>query len=492
MKVSGSVLSFICAVSWISANAAEALPVLDRVRGAALGSDYAYRQVAMLSNQIGPRLTGSPQAEAAVARIAEELKRLGLKVNLQPVWVPHWVRGEERAQLVKYPDQPEGISQKLAITALGGSVATPAEGLRAEVLVVRNYQELEVRKKEARNRIVLFEVVFDQFAADNGHAMDAYGAAVDYRANGPSAAAKHGAVAALVRSVGGADFRLPHTGALRYAQDATKIPAGALSAEDADLVARLAEKGPVTMQLVLTPQTLEPVLSHNVIADLPGSEKPDELVLVSGHLDSWDLGTGATDDAVGVAAAMGVAEVLTTLRLRPRRTLRVVAWMNEENGLCGVNAYLQAADTGKPTAHAAVIESDTGAGRPLGILAHVPQGALELLKPVAASLRAIDAGVIERRDTHVGSDIGLLEDRGVPAFAPMLDTRRSFHYHHTAADTLDKVNPDDLRKHVATLATLSWWLLDTPLALQRNPEAEEKEVLDCPSAAAPVAKDSGR
>jgi carboxypeptidase Q len=455
---------------------------LSRVRDAALESDFAWRQLSALSDEIGPRLTGSVQAEAAVARVAADMKRAGLKVTLQPVWVPRWVRGDEKATLVGYPGRPQGVTQKLAVTALGGSVATPADGLKAQVLVVHNYDELERRKAEAKGRIVLFAVRFDQFAADNGQAMEAYSAAVDYRGNGASAAAKVGAVASLVRSVGGAEYRLPHTGAMFYKPDAPQIPAGALSAEDADLVERLAGRGAVTMHLLLTPQLLEPVLSHNVIADLPGRDKPGEFVIVSGHLDSWDLGTGAIDDGVGVAASMGAIETIQRLKLKPRRTLRAVAWMNEESGLCGADAYAKANPEPLHT-HAAVIESDSGGGRPLGIYAHVAPEALESLKPVSAALRPIAAGIIERREDHVGADISQIEQHGVPGFAPLLDTRKYFHYHHTAADTLDKVDPQDLKKHVATLATLAWWLADAPAPLPRNAPTPVKDrwKLDCPA-----------
>jgi len=448
--------------------------VLAKVRDAALQSDFAYRQLSALSDEIGPRLTGSVQAEAAVARVADAMKRAGFKVTLQPAWVPHWVRGEERAALLHYPGQPDGVTQKLIVTALGGSVATPAEGLQAQVLVVHDYAELDSRKAEAKGRIVVFNVRFDQFAADNGRAMEAYGSAVDYRSNGASAAARVGAVASLVRSVGGAQYRVPHTGAMKYAEDAPKIPTGALTAEDADLVDRLSKHGPVTMELVLTPQTLEPVLSHNVIADLPGREKPDELVVVSGHLDSWDLGTGATDDGVGVVAAMGAVETIRRLKLKPRRTLRAIAWMNEENGLCGADAYAKANADALVT-HAAVIESDSGAGRPFGLFAHVTSDSVEKLKPVTETLRAIDAGTLARRDDEVGADVSQMEQLGIPGFAPMLDTRHYFHYHHTPADTLDKVDPEFLKKHVATLATLAWWLADSPEVLARNPPTPHKD-----------------
>ncbi len=456
--------------------------VLSRVRDAALQSDFAYRQLSALTDEIGPRLTGSVQAEAAVARVAQEMQRAGLKVTLQPAWVPHWVRGEERAALTKYPDQPDGVTQRLAVTTLGGSVATPADGIQAEVLVVRSYEDLEAHKAQAKGRIVLFAVRFEQEAADNGLAMEAYSVASDYRGNGASAAAKVGAVAALVRSIGGAEYRMPHTGAMWYAEDAPKIPAGALSAEDADLVSRLSAKGPVTMQLLLTPQLLKLVLSHNVIADLPGSDKPDEIVLLSGHLDSWDLGTGAIDDGAGVAASMGALETIKRLKLKPRRTLRAVAWMNEENGLCGADAYAKA-NPDPSKSHAAVIESDSGAGRPLGLYAHVTPETMATFKPLVAALSPIGAGIVQRRESHLGADISQIEQHGVPGFAPMLDTRSYFHYHHTAADTLDKVDPQDLKKHVALLATLAWWLADAPESLPRNPPTPEKErwKLDCSS-----------
>lgn len=459
------------------ATLAWAKPVEDtlaKVRDAALQSDFAWRQLATLTDEIGPRLTGSAQADTAVTRLADAMKREGFKVTLQPAWVPHWVRGEERATLVDFPGHTEGLVQRLVLTTLGGSVATPPDGLKADVLVVHSYDELDARKSEAKGKIVLFEVRFDQFAADNGHAMEAYGAAVDYRTNGASAAARAGAIAALVRSVGGAEYRLPHTGAMRYADDAPKIPTAALSAEDADLVDRLAQKGRVTMQLTLTPQSLDPVPSHNLIVDLPGSEKPDEIVLLSGHLDSWDLGTGAIDDGVGVAGALGAIETIKALKLKPRRTLRAVAWMNEENGLCGALAYAQATPDATRT-HLAVVESDSGAGRPVGIYAHVAPSVIATMKPLLAALKPIDAAIVSHRDDEVGADVGQLEQQGVPGFAPTVDTRRYFYYHHTAADTLDKVDPVDLKRHVALQATLAWWLSEQPELLPRNAAAEVKD-----------------
>jgi len=223
------VLLLACALIALGVSAKSSEDLLAKVRDAALQSDFAYRQLSTLTDEIGPRLTGSVQAEAAVARMADAMKQAGFKVTLQPAWVPHWLRGEERASLIQYPGRPEGVTQRLAVTALGGSIATAADGLQADVLVVHSYDEIDAHKREAKGRIVLFEVRFDQFAADNGHAMNAYGDAVDYRSNGAVAAAKVGAVAALVRSVGGAEYRAVHTGAMRYADDVPRIPTGALS-----------------------------------------------------------------------------------------------------------------------------------------------------------------------------------------------------------------------------------------------------------------------
>jgi len=313
---------------------------IKKVQHAAFESDYAYHRLAHLANNIGPRLSGSAQAQAAVEYVAAELRQLGLEVELEKVMVPHWVRGEERAALTDYPNMAPNTTQKIVLTALGGSVATPSEGLTAEVLVVNNFDELQALGRDrVAGKIVLFNAKFDQRLADNGFAGQAYGQAVIYRGIGASAAARLGAVAALNRSAGGADYRLPHTGALRYADDAPKIPAAAVTSEDADLIAHLTSEGKVRMHLVLTPQTLPDAVSYNVIGDLKGSEHPEQIVIVSGHLDSWDLGTGAIDDGAGVVIAMQAAQLLRQLNLRPKRTLRVIAWMNEESGLRGGLAY---------------------------------------------------------------------------------------------------------------------------------------------------------
>src|SRR5256886_15155483 len=307
---------------------AQTLADLKRLQQAALTSDYAYRQVAHLSNNIGPRLTGSAQAGKAVEYVASELKTIGCEVQLGRVMVPHWVRGQETAAIVQFPGQAANTTQKIVLCAPGGSVATPADGITAEVIAVRNFDELKsLPRDKVAGKIVLFNNPFDKQMAAEGRGGEAYGEAVVYRSDGPNAAARQGAVACLIRSVGGADYRLPHTGETNYAGDAPKIPAAAVTAEDADLIADLVRQGPVKIKLVLTPQTLPNVESYNVIGDIKGGGHPEQVIIVSGHLDSWDLGTGAIDDGAGVAVSMEAANLIQKLHLKPKRTIRVIAWM---------------------------------------------------------------------------------------------------------------------------------------------------------------------
>jgi Zn-dependent M28 family amino/carboxypeptidase len=439
---------------------------IKKVQQAALESNYAYRQLAHLCNNIGPRLSGSAQAQQAVEYVAAELRKLGLEVKLEKVMVPHWVRGDETAALTEYSGMAPGTTQKVVLTALGGSVATPAEGLTAEVVVVNNFDELQALGRDRiAGKIVLFAAKFDQQLADNGFAGQAYGQAVAYRGGGASAAARLGAVAALNRSAGGADYRLPHTGALRYAGDAPKIPAAAVAAEDAEMIAHLAAEGTVKMHLVLTPQTLPDAVSFNVVADLKGSEHPEQIVIVSGHLDSWDLGRGAIDDGAGVVMAMQTAQLMKQLQLRPKRTLRVIAWMNEENGLAGGRGYAEA-HKNEIANHFAAIEADLGAGHPLGFEAEGKPELLTLLAPLSAILQSQGAGVT-RMAEETGSDISLLGAAGVPTFAPIQDDRTYFNYHHTAADTLDKVGPKELQENCAVVAALAYLLANMTQALPR-------------------------
>ena len=277
-----------------------------------------------------------------------------------------------------------------------------------------------------------------------------------------------GAAAALVRSIGGADYRLPHTGATIWKEGQAPIPAAALAAEDADLIVRLAARGPVSMKLLLTPQSLPDADSFNVIADWPGRELPKEYVVVSGHLDSWDLGTGATDDGIGAMAAAGVIQVLQQLNVHPRRTIRFIGWTNEENGGRGAQAYFDSVSKTMST-QCAAMESDDGAGRALGISAAVTHDSLARLQPVIDALKPLGATLLEAREGELGADISPLQAAGVPGFAPLVDSRHYFDYHHTAADTLDKVDPVNLQSQVAAMGVLAYYLADLPACLPRIP-----------------------
>jgi carboxypeptidase Q len=303
---------------------------------------------------------------------------------------------------------------------------------------------------------------FEKKNATAGLWGEAYGEAVAYRGRGPKAAAELGAVAALVRSVGGADFRITHAG---YSQQAG-IPAGAVTSEDADLIAYLAGQGKVTMHMVLTSENGPDVTSYNVVGDLKGSEHPEQVVIVSGHLDSWDLGTGAIDDAAGVAVAMETAKLVQELKLRPKRTIRVIAWMDEENGGRGHDAYA-ALHAGDMANHVAAIESDLGAGHPLGFAARMSKNAMIAVEPVKDVLRSFGANVFQQTEYSPGSDIAPLAKAGVPTLGIMQDGRTYFNYHHTPADTPDKIVPRELRENAAAMVVMGYVLADIPEPLPR-------------------------
>ncbi|MEP7015631.1 MAG: M20/M25/M40 family metallo-hydrolase [Verrucomicrobiota bacterium] len=445
---------------------AQTLADVKRLQQAALESDYAYRQVAHLANNIGPRLTGSTRAAKAVEYVASELKAIGCEVQLEKAMVPHWVRGEETAALIQFSGMAENTTQKIVLCALGGSVATPSEGMTAEVITAKNFEELKSMPREkVAGKIVLFNYLFDKQMAAENRGGEAYGEAVVYRSDGAVAAARQGAVACLIRSVGGADYRLPHTGVMKYENGVAKIPAGAVTAEDADLIVDLVRQGPVKMKLLLTPQTLPDVESANVIGDIKGSEHPEQVVIVSGHLDSWDLGTGAIDDGAGVAVSMEAANLIQKLHLKPKRTIRVIAWMNEENGSAGSKQY--AKDHEKDWAnHFAAMETDGGAGHPLGINIRAKPEVKKMLAPVAAILQDSGAGALALVE-HCGADIEPMEKTDVPTFAPIQDSRFYFNYHHTAADTLDKIVPKELAENSAVVAVAAYALANSELPLPR-------------------------
>ncbi|HEY6488012.1 MAG: M20/M25/M40 family metallo-hydrolase [Terracidiphilus sp.] len=433
---------------------------MERLRDAAMRETYALDELRQLTDTIGPRLSGSTQAQQAVDYVAGEMRALGADVTLEKAMVPHWVRGVESGELVAWPGQAPGSLQKVLLTALGGSVATSADGIVAEVVVADNWQQLRALPAGAlQGKILLLNHKFDKQLAAQGDGLDAYVGGVVYRARGPVAAASLGAVAVLVRSVGGADFRLPHTGETEYAAGVPRIPAAAVTAEDADLIADLARQGPVKMHLTLTPESLPAIQSDNVIADWKGSEHPEQVVIVSGHLDSWDLGTGAIDDGAGVAISMQALHLLKELGIHPRRTVRFVAWMSEEEGSEGAAAYM-VDYTDTVADHVGVIESDLGADHPAGIYY---AGKAELgrwLRPVSQVLDVLGAETLIGAP-ETGEDIAPLTERGVPSFAPVQDSRFYFNYHHTAADTFDKIDPKHLNENAAVMAVLAYALADS-------------------------------
>jgi carboxypeptidase Q len=414
----------------------------------------AYEHLSHLTDKIGPRLSGSRNAAAAVQWTTQQFRDWGIPVRNEPVMVPHWVRGAERAGLVSHRDQ------NLVLTALGGSVATPASGITADVIEVTSYEHLEkLGRGLIAGKIVFYNAAMDMSLVESGRAFEAYSKAVIFRGVGASRAAEYGAVASVIRSVASASLRTPHTGSLRYDEKQPKIPAAALSVEDADLVHRLLARGDrVRMHLTLTPRTLPDVQSANVIAEIRGSERPEEVVLIGGHLDSWDLATGAIDNGSGCSMIMETMRVLNELEAKPKRTIRAVLYMNEENGLRGGRKYFENVVAREQLHHhVAAIESDAGAAPPTGFITTYEGKALEQLEQRARVLnRILPMKFVSSK--HTGADTSPLVDAGVPGFGLVPDPRHYFDYHHSAADTLDKVDPKALTQNTAALAGLAWIL----------------------------------
>ncbi len=430
--------------------------IAGKIVGAALVEGRAYETLAQLTDRIGPRLSGSPGYEAAVAWAVGELKRDRVdRVWTEKVLVPHWVRGVESARIVSPIDAP------MAVTALGMSDPTPEGGVTGEVVEVGSFDDLKAAGEKVRGKIVLY----NRPMLPNGGPEHGYGAGASLRHRGASEAAKLGAVATLIRSLGTAAFRIPHTGGMEYEEGVPHVPAAAISSEDADLIHRLLAAGaPVRVRLLLGCRTLPDVESANVLADIRGRERPDEVVVIGAHLDSWDLGQGAIDDGAGCAIVMDALRVLESLGLRPRRTIRAVLFANEENGLRGGEAYA-AAHRAELAGHVAAIESDSGGARPLGIGVSAGPGAEEMLSRLASSLAALGADAV----THGGggADISAMRSAGVPMLGLRQDTTHYFDVHHTAADTLDKLDPRDLQANVAVMAVVAYALADDPGTLPR-------------------------
>ena len=422
----------------------------DRLIQAALADSAAWNRIAELTERFGPRFSGTPNLERAIDWVLAEMKKDGLQnVRGEPAMVPHWVRGAESAALL------EPRPQNLPMLGLGGSIGTPANGITAEVLVVSSWDDLKANSARAQGKIVLFNVPFTN-----------YGATVQYRANGAVEAAKAGAVASLIRSVGPYSMRTPHTGGMRYDSTVRRIPHAAISTEDADMLARMQARGDkIVVRLTMSAQTLPDVPSRNVIGEIVGREKPDEVVVMGGHIDSWDVGRGAMDDAGGVVVAWEAIRLMQKLGLRPRRTIRVVGWTNEENGLRGGNAYRDA-HRAEVDRHIAAIESDGGVFKPLGFGFTGSDAGFAIVRQVGSLLDRIGAGSITRGGG--GADIGPIMQLGVPGLGLNVDGTRYFWYHHSEADTVDKLDPHDVALCVATMAVMAYVLADMEETLGRN------------------------
>jgi len=433
-----------------SAASAQAPPsTADRFVTAALATTSAYDNIEELTDDIGPRPSGSANAAAAVKWATARFKAWGIDVRNEPVMVPHWVRGVETATLVSHRNQ------KIVLTSLGNSMGTPPEGITADVIELTSFDQLKTLGREKiAGKIVFFHVPMDMEKVRSGKAFDAYSDAVIYRGIGPSRAAEYGAKAVVIRSVASASLRTPHTGSLRYDEKQPKIPGAAMTTEDALLVHRLLARGEkVRMHLTLTPKMLPDVASANVVAEIRGSERPDEIVLLGAHLDSWDLGTGAIDDGAGVAMVMETLRLIKELGIQPKRTIRAVLYMNEENGLRGGKQY--ALDHKSELAkHVAAIETDAGGAAPTGYSTTLTGDALTALEARTTALARVGAARFETTK-QTGADTSFLVDAGVPGFGLVPDPLHYFDWHHTPADTLDKIDPKELAADTAAIGALA-------------------------------------
>lgn len=421
--------------------------VANRIIDAATGDHDAYARLTELVETFGPRISGSVALERAIDWMIVEMENDGLdNVQTDPVMVPHWVRGEESLEMIlPWP-------RELPMLGLGFSVATPPGGIRAEVLVVSSFDDLEARADEARGRIVLFNVPFTT-----------YGQTVQYRSRGAVAAARAGAVASLIRSVTPYSQQTPHTGNSSYEDGVPKIPHAAITTEDADLLQRMQERGErVELHLRMEAQTFPDTPGRNVMAEIRGSELPDEVVVFGGHIDSWDVGQGAMDDAGGVVAAWEAIRIMKELGLRPRRTIRAVGWTSEEQGRTGGRQYVErhADDT-----HILAMESDGGVFKPSGFGFTGSDEAFEIITEIATLLDRIESGTITRGGG--GADITPLMQTGVPGMGLNVDGTRYFWYHHSDADTVDKLDPDEVALCVATMAVIAYVVADMPEPLPR-------------------------
>jgi carboxypeptidase Q len=426
--------------------------VADSLIHAATADSAAYDRLGSLVDTFGHRLSGSASLEAAIDWILAEMKSDGLQnVRGERAMVPHWVRGTESVDLIKPRAAP------LRMLGLGGSIATPKGGITAPVLVVNSFDDLRAHASDARGKIVLFDAPFTD-----------YRETVHYRVEGASAAAKVGAVGSLIRSVASFSIRSPHTGVMHYDSTVARIPAAALSVEDAEMLHRFQDRGqPVVVRLRMAARTLPDAPSRNVVAEVTGRDRPDEVVVLGGHIDSWDVGQGAMDDGGGAVAAWQAVRLIHRLGLKPRRTIRVVLWTNEENGGKGALAYRDA-HAGQMGKHVLAMESDNGAFTPHGFRFSGSDAALARIQQVAALLQPIAASSVSREKDSPEADIAPLVERGVPGVGLDVDRTRYFWFHHSDGDTLDKLDPAELARCVAAMAVMAYVVADLPDALART------------------------
>jgi carboxypeptidase Q len=422
----------------------------DVLLGDAIAEGGAMARLTDLTDRIGPRLSGSSGAAEAVRWAVEQFKAAGVPVRTEPVTVKAWVRGEERGEVLAGPGHR---AWPLALTALGGSAPTPPGGVEGEVVEVDSLEALATA--QVAGRIVYFH-----------HEMSAaseYEKASELRTRGPARAAARGAIATLVRTLATASLRSPHTGAVVFKDPSSRIPAVAIATEDAAVLHRWLHAGPVRVRLVLGCRNDPDVESANVVAEIKGRERPSEIVLLGAHLDSWDLAVGAQDDGAGVVIVLDSARLIARLKPAPRRTIRFVLFMNEENGGAGSKAY--AAAHGKEN-HVVGLEADAGSGRAQSVEVHAGDGGTQLLAPLVQPLGVLGIAARVQTGPRHGADLGALaRTRGLATVGVRQDSSHYFDIHHSAADTLDKVDPAALGQVVAAHAWLTWALADAPGAL---------------------------
>lgn len=423
---------------------------IKKIYDTSLTDGQCYEWLRQLTKSIGSRLSGSPQAAAAVEYTRQVLDTLGLdRVWLQPVWVPRWTRGEP--EVVRVSESKMG-SFNLHALALGGSIGTDPNGIQAEVIEVKSLEALDsLGEKKIKGKIVFFNKPFDQRHINT---FRAYGGSVGTRVNGPSEAARLGAVGVLVRSMASGLDDIPHTGSLRYREDLPKIPAVAISTNDAELLSKLLALSKVSVYMRTDCKQLPDVLSYNVIGEIKGHEKPDEVILVGGHLDSWDVGEGAHDDGAGCVQSMEVLRLLKKLGYRPRHTIRCVLFMNEENGLQGGRVYADSALL-EGVKHLAAIESDRGGFTPRGFTVdYNSENFAERFSAMQKWLPWLEPYYLHINRGGGGADITPLRSHGTLLIGYEPDPQRYFDYHHTAADVFEAVNKRELELGAATMTTL--------------------------------------